>query len=43
MRGMSWWQLEVYGPPPGRPGETGRFVMEVSSHGDRPGWWITVG
>jgi hypothetical protein len=26
----------------GRAAERGEFVMEVSFHGDPPGWWITV-
>jgi hypothetical protein len=33
----------VSGPLPGRPAERGEFVMEVSFHGDPPGWWITAG
>jgi hypothetical protein len=39
----SWWLLKVYGPLPGQPGQSGRFVMEVSRYADRPGWWITAG
>jgi hypothetical protein len=26
-----------------RAAERGKFTMEVSFHGDPPGWWITVG
>ena len=40
---IKWWLLKVSGPLPGRPAELGEFIMEVSLHGDRPGWWITVG
>jgi hypothetical protein len=39
---IKWWQLKVCGPLPGRPAEHGEFTMEVSFHGDPPGWWITV-
>jgi hypothetical protein len=38
-----WWLLRVTGPLPGRPAESGEFVMEVSFHGDPADWWITVG
>jgi hypothetical protein len=31
----------VYGPRPGRPGEGGRFMLEVCSYGHVPGEWIT--
>jgi hypothetical protein len=31
----------VHGPRPGRPGETGRFMMEVACYGDRPDAWLT--
>jgi hypothetical protein len=31
----------VDGPRPGRPGESGRFVMEVCRYGHVDGWWIT--
>jgi hypothetical protein len=39
---IKWWLLKVSGPLPGRPAETGEFVMEVSAYGDPPGWWIRV-
>ena len=35
------WRLHVNGHMPGEPGERGKFVMEVRTYGDRPGWWIT--
>ena len=38
-----WWLLKVCGPLPGRPAERGEFVMNVSSYGHPPGWWITAG
>jgi hypothetical protein len=37
-----WWLLKVSGPLPGRPAERGEFVMEVSTYGHPPGWWIIV-
>jgi hypothetical protein len=40
---IKWRLLKVSGPLPGRPAERGEFTMEVSSYGDPPGWWITVG
>jgi hypothetical protein len=33
--------VRVTGPLPGRPSETGEFVMTVRRYGDRPGWWIS--
>jgi hypothetical protein len=37
---VRWWLLRVRGPLPGRPVESGEFTMEVSFHGDPPGWWV---
>ena len=34
-------QVRVSGPLPGRPSQTGEFVMMVRRYGDRPGWWIS--
>jgi hypothetical protein len=34
-------RVRVSGPLPGRPSETGEFVMTVRRYGDRPGWWIS--
>ena len=34
-------KVRVHGPQPGRPSETGEFVMIVRRFGDRPGWWIS--
>jgi hypothetical protein len=31
----------VHGPRPGRPGESGRFVMEVCRYGHVDGEWVT--
>ena len=31
----------VEGPRPGRPGENGRFVMEICRYGHVDGWWLT--
>jgi hypothetical protein len=31
----------VDGPRPGRPGESGRFMLEVCSYGHVDGWWVT--
>jgi hypothetical protein len=31
----------VEGPRPGRPGESGRFVMEICRYGHVDGWWLT--
>jgi hypothetical protein len=31
----------VDGPRPGRPGESGRFVMEIARYGHVPGEWLT--
>jgi hypothetical protein len=38
---MSREVLLVYGPRPGRPGESGRFIMEIASYGHVDGWSIT--
>jgi hypothetical protein len=32
----------VDGPRPGRPGESGRFILEVCSYGHVPGEWVTA-
>lgn len=39
---IKWWLLKVSGPLPGRPGELGESVMQVSFYADPPVWWITV-
>jgi hypothetical protein len=31
----------VDGPRPGRPGESGRFMLEVCRYGHVDGWWLT--
>jgi hypothetical protein len=31
----------VYGPRPGRPGEAGRFLLEICAYGHVDGEWIT--
>jgi hypothetical protein len=31
----------VHGPRPGRPGESGRFMLEVCRYGHVDGWWLT--
>ena len=33
-------RVVVSGPLPGRPEETGQFVMVLRQVGDRPGWWV---
>ena len=33
-------RVVVSGPLPGRPWESGEFVMVVRRTADRPGWWI---
>jgi hypothetical protein len=37
----SWDVVRVFGPLPARPGESGRFLMEIASYGYPRGWWIT--
>jgi hypothetical protein len=37
----SWEVLLVQGPLPGRPGECGRFMLEVACYGDLPDAWLT--
>ena len=32
--------VRVAGPLPGRPSETGEFLIVIRRYGDRPGWWI---
>jgi hypothetical protein len=39
---IKWWLLRVRGPLPGRSAERGEFTMQISFHGNPPGWWITV-
>jgi hypothetical protein len=33
--------VSVHGPRPGRPGESGRFMIEICGYGHVDGWWIT--
>jgi hypothetical protein len=32
--------IRAAGPLPGRPGEDGRFLLEICSYGHLDGWWI---